>query len=67
MGSEFSEAMDTGPTLTSSLSLHVADDSSRFSQGAMAAREQDDDSGTQRGVQLPGRFFAETAVEKVRD
>jgi len=67
VGREVSETMDARPALTGSLLLHVADHPSRFSQWAMPAREEDHDSGAQRRVQLPGRFFAEATVEEVGD
>jgi ABC-type uncharacterized transport system permease subunit len=45
--SEVSETMDAGPALAGTLSLHIADHSSRLSQWAMRARKEDDDSGAQ--------------------
>jgi hypothetical protein len=67
VGGEISETMDAWPALTGSLPLHIADHPSRFSQWAMPAREEDHNSGAQRRVQLPGRFFAEATVEEIGD
>ena len=67
VGGKISEAMDAGSALPGSLLLHVANHASRLSQRAMGSRQQGDDAGAQRGVQLPGRLFAEATLEEVGD